>query len=167
MDIKLKKHTKDWYNFIYKSWKVGSGYRNLLAVDNKGEIRDCTSIPAGFTNDQFVLAAASFFRKNALLEGTTALGDGGFFGNSDFPMDTPFKKPQVAADNTGALRIYNHAISVHKNIVERINGILKMQWRILRTEFPYRPSFFPLVFRCCCILTNRYFRLYGYPAYDN
>ncbi len=58
-------------------------------------------------------------------------------------------------------------VSKHKNIVERINGIVCEQWQILQKEFEYRPSFFPLVFRLCCMLTNRYFRLYGYPACDD
>ncbi len=79
----------------------------------------------------------------------------------------PWRRQQVDADTTGALKVYNRAVSKHKNIVERVNGILKMQWRILRTEFAFRPSFFPLVFRVCCILTNRFFRLYGWPAYDD
>ncbi len=35
MDIKLTNHTQDWYNFIYNSWKVEHGYRNLLVVDTK------------------------------------------------------------------------------------------------------------------------------------
>ncbi len=52
------------------------------------QIRDCLSIPCGFTNDQFVLTVASFFRRNSLAPGTTALGDGGFYGNDEFNMDT-------------------------------------------------------------------------------
>ena len=39
MDIKLKT-TTDWLRYIYSSWKTGAAYRNLLAVDSKGEIRN-------------------------------------------------------------------------------------------------------------------------------
>lgn len=162
MDCKIQKCSSDWYGFIFKSWKVGQGYRNLLVVDNKGEIRAATSIPAGFNNDQTVLRICNFFRKGSLAPNTTAFGDGAFTGNSDFPIDTPFNKPQQKLNPW--LKHYNRAISKHKNIVEHVNGILTMQWGILQKPFKYSPSFFPAVFRCCCLLTNRYFRLYGYPG---
>ena len=162
MDIAIQKHPSDWYDFIYKSWKVDHGYRNLLVVDLKGEIRAVTSMPAGFTNDQFVLNVSNFFRAGSLAPNTSALSDGGFTGSSDFPIDRPFTRPQ--RDKNAWLIHYNREVSKHKNTVERVNGIVKMQWDILQKEFKYQPTFFPAVFRCCCILTNRYFRLYGYPG---
>ena len=61
------------------------------------------------------------------------------------------------------LKEYNYKVSKHKNIIEHVNGIITMQWGILQTEFRYKAHFFPAVFRCCCTLTNMYFRLYGYP----
>ena len=162
MDIKLKKHRADWYHWIYASWKCKSGYRNLLVVDTKGEIRKVISVPAGYNNDQFILTIADFFRGESLLPGTTALSDSGFTGKDGFPIDKPFTKPQIQLNPW--LKQYNYQVSKHKNIVECVNGIVKMQWQILQKPFEYSPSFFPAAFRCCCILTNRYFRLYGYPG---
>ena len=162
MDISIRKRPSDWYHWIYKSWKVGHGFRNLLVVDLKGEIRAVTTIPAGFTNDQFVLTVSNFFRAGMLAPNTTALSDGAFTGNNDFPIDRPFTRPQREINQW--LIHYNREVSKWKNIVERVNGIVKMQWEILQKEFKYDPSFFPAVFLCCCILTNRYFRLNGYPG---
>merc|ERR1712228_79771 len=157
VDIKQQKHYSDWLNYIYRSWKAGQGWRNLIAVDLKGEIRAVTSLPCGFTNDQFVLAASDFFKAGTLAPGTTAMGDGGFTGNNDFPIDRPFNKVQVKKNPL--LKPYNKALSKQKNIVERIIGILLEQFQLLQNEYRYRPSFFPLLFRVCCMLTNRHFRL--------
>ena len=77
-------------------------------------------------------------------------------------MERPFTRRQ-RRDHPWLID-YNRALSEHKNTLERVNGIVKMQWEILQTPFKYQPSFFPAMFRCCCILTNRYFRLYGYPG---
>lgn len=165
MDIQIQKHPADWYNFIFKSWKVGNAYRNLLVVDLRGMIRAVTSVGAGYTNDQFVLAVSNFFRQGSLAPNTSALSDGGFTGSADFPIDRPFTRAQRAINPW--LIHYNQAVSKHKNTVERVNGIVKMQWEILQKPFQYQPSFFPAVFRCCCILTNRYFRLYGYPGLND
>lgn len=160
MDVVLKKR-KDWFRFAFKSWKTGAGYRNMLAVDNKGEIRACLSIPAGTNNDQWVLKICDFFKKDSLAPGTSCLGDGAFTGNADFPVDKPFTKPQVRSQPD--LQYYNDALAKSRNIVERVNGIVKMQWSILQQPYPFMTSSFPLVFRACCLLTNRFFRLYGYP----
>ena len=154
-DIPIKKQTGDYYNWIYKSWKVKTGFRNLVIVDIKGEIRDCLSVPAGYNNDQAVLKMWRFFRGDTY-PGSTALSDSGFTGLDGFMIDKPFNKPQRTINPYG--------VSKNKNIVECVIGIVKMQWGILRKPFEYSPSFFPAVFRCCCILTNRYFRLYGYPG---
>ena len=162
MDIKIKKHRADWYHWIFASWKCKAAYRNLLVVDVKGEIREVMSIPAGFNNDQFAMTVSRFFRGETLAPGTSVLSDSGFTGNSQFPIDRPFTKPQLQLNPW--LRQYNYQVSKHKNIVECVNGIVKMQWGILQKPFEYSPSFFPAVFRCCCILTNRYFRLYGFPG---
>ena len=164
MDIPLATNTKDWYRFIFKSWKCGEGYRNLLVVDVRGMIRAVLSIPSGFNNDQAVLKTAEFFRRGSLLPGSSALGDGGFWGSDEFPIDRPWTAPQTKSNPD--LKHYNRAVSKHKNIVERVNGIVTGSFRILKKDFPYRPSFFPIVFLLCCQLTNRYFRLYGYPACD-
>ena len=165
MDIATRISYTDWYNFLYKSWKVKQGYRNLLAVDLKGEIRGVTSIPCGYNNDQFVLWISKFFRKGSLAECTTALGDGGFTGDQDFRMDRPFTIPQLRMREE--LKEYNRLLNKHKCIVERVNGILKMQWRVFQKKWVYTPTFFPAAFRTCCILTNRYFRLYGYPGNES
>lgn len=161
MDIGLKKRNV-WYRFIYKSWKTNAGYRNLLAVDCKGEIRACVSIPAGFNNDQFVLCISDFMHQGALAAGHSIMGDGAFTGSADFPVEKPFSKPQV--EKNPLLSLYNEKLREKRNIVERVNGIVKMQWRILRQQYPFQPTSFPLVFRVLCMLTNRYFRIYDcYP----
>ena len=160
MDCKLKTRSQ-WLRYLYVSWKTGVGYRNMLAVDLRGQIRACLSIPAGFNNDQWVLTVCNFFRKGSLVDGTTCMGDGAFTGNEDFRVDKPWTRAQVRSNP--ALQRYNDALAQKRNIVERVNGIVKMQWTILREAFPFEPCFFPMVFRVCCLLTNRYFRLYGYP----
>ena len=97
-----------------------------------------------------------------LAQGHSVMGDGAFTGTEDFPVDKPFTKPQL--ETNPALTVYNDALAKYRNIVERVNGIVKMQFKILRQLYPYHPLTFPAVFRLCCLLTNRYFRLYGFPG---
>ena len=161
-DCKLmQSHKKEWADMCY-SWKCKQGYRNMVVCDNKGEIRACASAPAGWNNDQFILRCCHFFQHGSLSPGEHALGDGAFHGNLDFPMHTPFTRPQVQA--TPWLEPYNKCLAERRQLIERINGILKAEFQILSKPFRWDKSLFPLVFRVCCLLLNRMFRLYGYPV---
>ena len=149
---------------MYYSWKCKQAYRNMIVCDNKGEIRAVASAPAGWNNDQSLLRLCDFFNTGFLSPNESAIGDGAFTGNQDFQIDRPFTQPQLANDPT--LLSYNQAIAKYRQLIERINGSLKQMFKILSHEFKMRRHLFPLVFRVCCLMLNRYGRLYGYPVKD-
>lgn len=161
-DCKLLQTNDPICNEMFYSWKCTQAWRNMIVCDTKGEIRATASVPAGWANDQTLLRCCEFFQNGRLSPHETCLGDGGFTGNNNFPIDRPFTEPQVA--NNPRLEAYNRALRDFRRLIERINGILKAMFRILHIEFRMKRHLFPLVFKVCCLLLNRYFRLYGYPV---
>ena len=160
-DCKLKHHHSRVLSKMVYSWKCDQAYRNMVVCDNKCEISACASCSAGWTSDQGVLTCCNFFTHGTLSANENVLVDGGFWGNNDFPTHRPYT--QVETDIEPDLQSYTSELAGHRQKTERLNGVMKKMWHILEQPFRFQHELFPLVFRACCLLTNRYFRLYGYP----
>ena len=158
----MQSHNNEWSDMLY-SWKCTQGFRNMVVIDPKGEIRAVASAPAGWNNDQIFLQCCNFFKRGSLSNNEFALADGGFTGDDDFPIHRPFTRAQRRGNEW--MVQYNIELAKHRRIIECVNGILKKKFKILEYPFRWDKKLFPLVFRVCCLIVNRRFRLYGYPIH--
>jgi len=144
----------------YRGDKPYHGIIHQMIVDNSGCILNVDGPALGRTADVAVYRRSAVGENPGLFlsAGECLLADGGYPGNPEIII--PPTAPERKGNPLNAQ--YHREIQKHRVIVEHVFGRIQLLWKITHHKFPFSRSLQDLVFRACCLLTNRIGKLRGY-----
>jgi len=132
-----------------------------IITDPTGCVIDVDGGVPGRQNDLSVydMSSIGVHPENRLQPDEILMADGGYPGRGELLI--PPNQHEIKEDPS--LAMVHRSFQRRRAVVEHVFGRIKMLWNIVQHRYNYKKEFYFIVFRTCCLLTNRIMRLRGYP----